>query len=199
MNGDIGVIGSALNIPIVFGQNNLEKMRLSGGKLGIGTGSTVSAFLHVKGTTEQGRFGYDASNYFSITVGSNGAVTLDAVGSGAGFTFSDTISASNLSGTNTGDQTITLTGDVTGTGTGSFAATIANSAVTLAKMANMATASLIYRKTAGSGAPEVNTLATLKTDLGFPIDLSGTDIAGHLAGKRFLGKVEAIHKNLRGI
>lgn len=30
-----------------------------------------------------------------------------------------------LSGTNTGDQTITLTGDVTGSGTGSFAATIA--------------------------------------------------------------------------
>lgn len=37
--------------------------------------------------------------------------------------------------------------------------------VTLAMQANMATASLVYRKTAGSGAPEVNTLATLKTDL----------------------------------
>ena len=76
-----------------------------------------------------------------------------------------------ISGTNTGDQTITLTGDVTGSGTASFAATIANGAVTLAKMADMATSSLIYRKTAGSGAPEVNTLATLKTDLG----LTGTN------------------------
>ena len=38
----------------------------------------------------------------------------------------------SLSGTNTGDQTITLTGDVTGTGTGSFAATIALDAVALA-------------------------------------------------------------------
>lgn len=36
---------------------------------------------------------------------------------------------SSLSGTNTGDQTITLTGDVTGSGTGSFAATLANTAV----------------------------------------------------------------------
>ena len=36
----------------------------------------------------------------------------------------------NLSGTNTGDQTITLTGDVTGSGTGSFATTLANSGVT---------------------------------------------------------------------
>jgi hypothetical protein len=90
-----------------------------------------------------------------------------------------TVTGSNLSGThsgtssgtNTGDQTITLTGDVTGSGTGSFAATIANSAVTLAKMANMATASVFYRKTAGTGAPEVQTLATLKTDLG----LTGTN------------------------
>lgn len=37
---------------------------------------------------------------------------------------------------NTGDQTITLTGDVTGTGTGSFAASIANNAVVAAKIAN---------------------------------------------------------------
>lgn len=39
-------------------------------------------------------------------------------------------SAATISGTNTGDQTITLTGDVTGSGTGSFAATLANTAVT---------------------------------------------------------------------
>ncbi len=61
----------------------------------------------------------------------------------------------SVSGTNTGDQTITLTGDVTGTGAGSFAATIANGAVTLAKMANMATASFIGRTTASTGVPEV--------------------------------------------
>jgi hypothetical protein len=75
------------------------------------------------------------------------------------------------SGTNTGDQTITLTGDVTGTGTGSFAATIAAGSVTLAKQANVATGTVFYRKTAATGAPEVQTLATLKTDLG----LTGTN------------------------
>jgi hypothetical protein len=63
----------------------------------------------------------------------------------------------------------TFSGDWTNDGSG--VATIAAKAVTLAKMADMATASLIYRKTAGSGAPEVNTLATLKTDLG----LTGTN------------------------
>lgn len=41
-----------------------------------------------------------------------------------------------LSGTNTGDQTITLTGDVTGSGTGSFAATLANTAVTAGSYTN---------------------------------------------------------------
>jgi hypothetical protein len=44
-------------------------------------------------------------------------------------TVSGAITGSNLSGTNTGDQTITLTGDVTGSGTGSFAATIADNSV----------------------------------------------------------------------
>jgi len=38
------------------------------------------------------------------------------------------VTGSNLSGTNTGDQTITLTGGVTGSGTGSFAATVVTNA-----------------------------------------------------------------------
>lgn len=69
------------------------------------------------------------------------------------------------SGTNTGDQTITLTGDVTGTGAGSFAATVANDAVTFAKMQNIATDSLIGRDTAATGDPENIALnATLEMD-----------------------------------
>lgn len=85
-----------------------------------------------------------------------------------------------LSGSNTGDQTITLTSDVTGSGTGSFATTIANNAVTLAKMADVATGTVFYRKTAGTGDPEVQTLATLKTDLGLTGTNSGdqTSIVG---------------------
>lgn len=43
-----------------------------------------------------------------------------------------------LTGTNSGDQTIALTGDVTGSGTGSFAATIAADAVTTTKVLNSA-------------------------------------------------------------
>lgn len=62
------------------------------------------------------------------------------------------------------------TGDVTST-SGTVGLTIANSAVTLAKMADVATSTVFYRKTAATGAPEVQTLATLKTDLG----LTGTN------------------------
>lgn len=59
-----------------------------------------------------------------------------------------------VTGTNTGDQTITLTGDTTGSGTGSFATTIASGAVTNAKLANVATATIKGRTTAGTGDPE---------------------------------------------
>jgi len=52
---------------------------------------------------------------------------------------------------------------------------IDDSAITLAKQADMATASLVYRKTAGAGAPEVNTLAQLKTDLDITRDSLGVD------------------------
>lgn len=56
------------------------------------------------------------------------------------------------------------TGDVTSTGDG--AQTIAAKAVTLAKMADMATDSFLGRDTAGSGTPEVLSIATVKTLLG---------------------------------
>ena len=59
---------------------------------------------------------------------------------------------SNTTGTNTGDQTITLTGDVTGTGTGTFSSTIANSAVTYAKMQNVAANKLVGSTNSTSAA-----------------------------------------------
>lgn len=124
----------------------------------------------------------------AIVGGTNTKITYDTKGlvtAGAAATTADINDSSNrryvtdaqltvignTSGTNTGDQTITLTGNVTGSGTGSFATTIANSAVTLAKMADVATGTVFYRKTAGTGVPEVQTLATLKTDLA----LTGTN------------------------
>ncbi|MBK8225429.1 MAG: hypothetical protein IPK73_30815 [Candidatus Obscuribacter sp.] len=48
-------------------------------------------------------------------------------------------------------QTITLTGDVTGSGTGTFAATIANDAVTYAKIQNVTDARLLGRSAGSAG------------------------------------------------
>jgi hypothetical protein len=85
-----------------------------------------------------------------------GAITPSSVAA------SGAVTGSNLSGSNTGDQTITLTGDVTGTGTGSFAATIANNAVTYAKMqAASAVARLIGSNASGTALGEI----TLGTNL----------------------------------
>lgn len=55
-------------------------------------------------------------NLFTLGLGDITPTSVAAIG---------TITSSNISGTNTGDQTITLTGDVTGSGTASFATTLA--------------------------------------------------------------------------
>ena len=87
-----------------------------------------------------------------------GAITPTSVAA------SGTVTGSNLSNSNTGDQTITLTGDVTGTGTGSFAATIANDSVTYAKIQNISGASLLLGRGAGAGGGDVQEI-TLGTNL----------------------------------
>jgi len=82
------------------------------------------------------------------------------------FTSADNTKLDAISGTNTGDQTITLTGNVTGSGTGSFAATIADDAVTYAKMQNVtATDRILGRDSAGAGVVEEISPASLRTML----------------------------------
>ena len=69
------------------------------------------------------------------------------------------------SGTNTGDQTINLTGDVTGTGTGIFAATIANDAVTGAKLAD--SSATVVSGNAPSGVGDFTGQQWLNSNTGF--------------------------------
>jgi hypothetical protein len=160
---------------------------------------TISALSNSTSSTQDGYFGdiylrddTSPSHYLRITDAEN--LTADRVLSISVINANRVLSmqgdltvssTASISGSNTGDQTITLTGDVTGSGTGSFAATIANDAVTLAKMANVATSTVFYRKTAGTGDPETQTLATLKTDLGLTGTNSGDQtitLTGHVTG-----------------
>lgn len=112
----------------------------TGGSGGAGTVTSVSV------TTANGVSGSVANATttpaISLTLG---AITPTSVAS------SGNVTGTNLSGTNTGDQTITLTGDVTGSGTGSFATTIANDAVTYAKIQNVAANSVLARADSSSG------------------------------------------------
>jgi hypothetical protein len=93
--------------------------------------------------------------------------TTAATGAPEDLTVAQAKTLLNLTGINSGDQTITLTGNVTGTGTGSFATVIAAGAVTNAMLANVATATFKGRTTAATGAPEdlTGTQATALLDV----------------------------------
>ena len=85
---------------------------------GVGTVTSVAA----SGNNGVSISGSPITSSGTITIGL-GDITPSSVAA------TGTVTGSNLSGTNTGDQTITLTGDVTGSGTGSFAATLSNTGV----------------------------------------------------------------------
>jgi hypothetical protein len=105
-------------------------------------------------------------------------ITLTTTGTGLDAVV--TVASTAAGGISDGDK-----GDITVSASGATW-TIDDGAVTLAKQADVATDSVFYRKTAGTGAPEVQTLATLKTDLG----LSGTNSGDQdLSGKANTGAV----------
>lgn len=79
-------------------------------------GTYVTSLTVVTANGISGSFTAGATPALTLSLG---AITPSSVNA------SGTVLGSNLSGTNTGDQTITLTGDVTGSGTGSFATTYA--------------------------------------------------------------------------
>jgi len=95
------------------------------GKVSFGLGSTApsTAQVEMRSTTEQLRISYDGSNYFSTTVGSSGGVTFDAVGSGAKFTFSDSIEVADAKDIIVGTSTGTKIGTSTSQKLGFFNAT----------------------------------------------------------------------------
>jgi len=86
---------------------------------GVGTVTSVGATGN-NGITVAGS-PITSSGSFTLGLGAITPTSVAATG---------TVTGSNLSGTNTGDQTITLTGDVTGSGTSSFATTLSNTGVT---------------------------------------------------------------------
>ena len=139
-------------------------------------------------STQDGYFGniylYDdstPSHYLAVTNSANltAARTLSVNVNDADRTISLsgnlTVSGSaTVSGTNTGDQTITLTGDATGSGTGSFAVTLANSGVTAGTYKSV-TVDAKGRVTAGTNP---TTLSGYGITDAQPLDATLTALAG---------------------
>ena len=114
----------------------------------------------------------------SSHIGSTGSSHGLATTSVAGFmSAADKTKLDGLSGGGSGDQTITLTGDVTGSGTGSFATTLANSGVTAGTYPKV-TVDAKGRVTAGASlaASDIPSLSWSKITSGKPTTLSGYGI-----------------------
>lgn len=122
---------------------------VSGSLAGSVTGVSVTTHTGVSGTVATP----NTTPAISITLGAITPSSVAATGA---------VSGSNLSGTNTGDQTITLTGGVTGTGTGSFAATVVTNANLTGDITSV-----------GNATSLANTVATGKLLTGF-VSGSGT-------------------------
>lgn len=104
---------------------------------------------------------------------------------------SGTVTGSNLSGTNTGNQTITLTGNVTGSGTGSFAATIGSGQVTNAMLAgSIAASKLVGTDIATVGTVTAGTWSATAVGVakgGTGANMSATGGAGHVVKQNSAG------------
>ena len=138
------------------------------GTVTTGTWSATIIGTAKGGTGVDNSTGGTANQFWARPNGATGAATYRAIVAADVPTLNQSTTGS--AATLTTGRTLALTGDVTwtspsfnGSGNVTAAATIANNAVTLAKMATMATASLLGRSTAGTGNVEVLSASTAKT------------------------------------
>lgn len=150
--------------------------------IGLNSGSVVAmggtgAFVTLTSTqTISGGKTFSGSTSFSGSVALGSSATAATPANADNSTNVATTAFVKNQGYLTGNQSITISGDVSGTGTSAITATIGNGVVTNAKLATVATGTIKGRASAGTGAPEDLTAAQVKTLLAIvPSDVSGFD------------------------
>lgn len=161
--GDVTGTGTAL-ITTTIGAGKVTNAMLAGS---VAASKLVGTDIATVGTITSGTW---QGTVIGSSFGGAGTVNglLKANGSG--------VVSLAVAGTDylTGNQTITLSGDLSGSGSTSISATIGSDAVTFAKMQNVATATILGRTTAGTGDPEALT-GTQATAL---LDVLGSAVKG---------------------
>lgn len=150
---------------LVDGSTSTNKRATVAQMLAASGGGTVTS-VSVSGANGITSSGSPITSTGTIALGLGAITPTSVVASGA-------VSGSNLSNTNTGDQTITLTGDVTGSGGGSFSTTITAGAVSNAKLADM-TGTVIKGRSSGTGAPTDLSMASVNAMLPVFVGDSGS-------------------------
>ncbi len=172
LSGDVGGTGSTA-IAVTIGANKVTRAMLAAAGGATLLGATGPGNVSDLTPTQ-------AKGVLAITASDVSGLAAIATSGSASDLAAGTVAAARLPAFSGGDVTSSA---------GSANLSIGAGKVTLAMQANMATASVVYRKTAGAGAPEVQSLATLKTDLGLigtnsgdqTITLSG-DVSGSGTG-----------------
>lgn len=112
--------------------------------------------------------------FLSIVNGVKTVITSTQVGGG---TYANKLLSLNSSGFVDATAMPALTGAITTTA-GAIATTLTAKAVALSNMADVATGTVFYRASAGTGAPEVTAIGTLATDMGLT---ASANVAANLA------------------
>lgn len=148
-----GIISGITDLAVADGGTGASTAADARANLGLVIGTNVQAYDAALAsiaslTTTSGEIIYTTASdtYTTTTITAAGRALLDdadasaqraTLGLGTLATQNGSFSGTST-GTNTGDQTITLSGDVTGTGTAGFSTTISNDAVTTVKILNSA-------------------------------------------------------------
>ena len=204
----IGSLGGVASNPTITGATNTK---ITYDSKGLVTGGSAATTADIAASTNKNYVTDAEKTLLGITTGTNtgdettatiktklgitnNSLSGDNTGDETTATIKTKLGISTLSGLNTGDQTITLTGAVTGSGTGSFATTLAssvvgstnitdgavatvdlaNASVTYSKMQNVTAGTLLGSTSASAAAPGEITIGTGLTLSGGTLSVSSS-------------------------